>query len=38
MKGGDGREEVRRTFYVGMTRAREDLIICQPSSNMSVAF
>lgn len=25
-----------RTFYVGMTRARESLVICKPYSNMSV--
>lgn len=36
MKGGDDREGIRRTFYVGMTRAREELVICQSSGNCSV--
>ena len=34
--GGEGTNSVIRTFYVGMTRAREELVICQPSSNLSV--
>lgn len=30
------KDSVIRTFYVGMTRAKESLVICQPSSQMSV--
>lgn len=30
------RDRVRRLFYVGMTRAREDLILCSPSTSRSV--
>lgn len=37
MRGGGGKEGVRRAFYVGMTRARESLILLKPSSSMSVA-
>ena len=29
-------DPVTRTFYVGMTRAKETLIVCQPCSDMSV--
>jgi DNA helicase-2/ATP-dependent DNA helicase PcrA len=36
LRGGGGREGVRRTFYVALTRARETLVICKPSSGMSV--
>jgi superfamily I DNA/RNA helicase len=36
MRGGSGREGVRRTIYVGLTRARETLVLCRPSSSMSV--
>lgn len=32
----EGRDCIVRTFYVGMTRARETLIICDPYSNLSV--
>lgn len=28
----EGRDAVIRCFYVGMTRARETLVICQPGS------
>jgi len=33
---GNGTTAVRRLFYVGMTRARESLILCQPASSRSV--
>jgi hypothetical protein len=32
------RDSTIRTFYVGITRSRESLIICQPASDMSVKF
>jgi superfamily I DNA/RNA helicase len=35
-KGGEDRDAIVRAFYVGMTRARETLITCQPWSNMHV--
>ena len=34
--GGNGAAAVRRLFYVGMTRSRESLILCQPASSRSV--
>lgn len=34
--GGDGEDSVRRVFYVGMTRASEELVLCQPSSRSAV--
>jgi len=33
---GRGSAAVRRLFYVGMTRARESLILCQPATSRSV--
>lgn len=36
MKGGEGKDAVVRTFYVGMTRAKESLLVCQPSTGMTV--
>lgn len=33
---GEGRESIIRMFYVGMTRAKEKLVLCQPSSAMHV--
>jgi len=33
---GEPRDSVIRLFYVGMTRAREELIVCQPSGPLSV--
>ena len=33
---GGGSAAVRRLFYVGMTRARESLILCHPASSRSV--
>ena len=33
---GERRNSVIRTFYVGMTRAKDELVICDPSSNLSV--
>lgn len=36
MGSGEGKEGVRRAYYVGATRAREELVICQPATNMSV--
>jgi hypothetical protein len=32
------REEIQRVFYVGVTRAREVLVLCQPGSNLYVGF
>ena len=34
--GGEGRDAIVRMFYVGMTRAREQLVWCQPSSSFTV--
>ena len=34
---GNGKAAVRRLFYVGMTRSRESLILCQRASSRSVA-
>jgi len=34
--GDAGRDAVRRCFYVGMTRARETLLLCRPESGYSV--
>jgi hypothetical protein len=34
---GRGQSAVRRLFYVGMTRAKESLILCQPATSRSVA-
>jgi len=36
ISNGRGHEEIIRLFYVAMTRAREDLVICGPSSNLHV--
>ena len=33
---GRGQSAVRRLFYVGMTRAKESLILCQPATSRSV--
>jgi DNA helicase-2/ATP-dependent DNA helicase PcrA len=33
---GGGSSAVRRLFYVGMTRSRESLILCQPASSRAV--
>lgn len=30
------KDSIIRTFYVGMTRAKETLVLCQPNSSMSV--
>jgi DNA helicase-2/ATP-dependent DNA helicase PcrA len=35
-EGGDRKESVVRTFYVGMTRSRESLIFCPPASRLQV--
>jgi superfamily I DNA/RNA helicase len=32
----EAREDIRRMFYVGLTRARERLLLCQPSSRFHV--
>jgi DNA helicase-2/ATP-dependent DNA helicase PcrA len=33
---GEGRDSIIRLMYVGMTRAREELVLCQPSSPAAV--
>lgn len=33
----DGHDSVIRQFYVGMTRARESLVLCRPSSNLAIS-
>jgi ATP-dependent exoDNAse (exonuclease V) beta subunit len=33
---GDPRDSVYRLMYVGMTRAKESLILCAPASNLAV--
>jgi DNA helicase-2/ATP-dependent DNA helicase PcrA len=35
-KGGEYRSPILRQFYVGMTRAREELVLCQPSQAEAV--
>lgn len=35
-RGGEGRNAIIRQFYVGMTRAREELVLCSPSGSESV--
>lgn len=32
-KGDDGRDAIIRQFYVGATRAREELVLCQPAAS-----
>ena len=32
------RDPVIRTFYVGMTRAKETLLLCKPMSNLAVRY
>lgn len=32
---GEARDSVIRQFYVAMTRARDELVICQPSTNLN---
>lgn len=34
----ESKDATIRTFYVGMTRAKESLILCKPASKLSVAF
>ena len=34
MSNQEGKDSVIRMFYVGMTRAKESLILCEPSSNL----
>jgi len=34
----DSRDSVRRLMYVGITRCKEDLVICRPSTAMAVDF
>jgi len=36
--GGDRRDGIIRQFYVGMTRARETLVLCAPSTRKAVNF
>jgi len=35
-RGGDSQDAMRRTFYVGMTRAKDSLFIAPPASGMAV--
>lgn len=35
---GEQRDGVRRLFYVGMTRAKEVLVLCQPAGPLAVSF
>lgn len=35
-RGGEGRDSIRRTFYVGMTRTFEKLIVCEPATGLAV--
>ncbi len=35
---GDGRDNITRTFYVGMTRAMDRLLLCNPDSKYAVNF
>jgi len=35
-KGGESKDSVIRLFYVGITRARETVILCQPASSMAI--
>jgi superfamily I DNA/RNA helicase len=35
---GEGRDSIVRQFYVGMTRARETLVLCSPSSPQAITF
>jgi DNA helicase II / ATP-dependent DNA helicase PcrA len=32
------KDAIIRTFYVGMTRSKQSLYLCKPSSNLSVKF
>jgi superfamily I DNA/RNA helicase len=36
MGKGSGREGIRRAFYVALTRAREEIVLCAAASNMAV--
>lgn len=36
--GGEGKNEIIRQFYVGMTRSKQGLIMASPSSRMSVCW
>jgi DNA helicase II / ATP-dependent DNA helicase PcrA len=36
--GGPDRDPITRLFYVAFTRARSNLYLCQPASNLAVAF
>jgi len=38
LASGDGRDNVIRTFYVGMTRAMNRLLLCKPDSRYAVEF
>lgn len=35
-RGGIGKDSVIRQMYVGMTRAREELVVCEPSSQFTI--
>lgn len=36
MGRGDGKEGVRRAYYVALTRAREEMILCNAATNMAI--
>lgn len=35
-RGGEEQDSIRRMFYVGITRARDTLVLCRPASSMAV--
>jgi DNA helicase-2/ATP-dependent DNA helicase PcrA len=35
-RGGEEQDSVRRMFYVALTRARDELVLCSPASSMAV--
>ena len=37
-RGGESRDNIIRQMYVGMTRARESLVLCEPSAKPSTAY
>jgi superfamily I DNA/RNA helicase len=37
-RGGESRDNIIRQMYVGMTRARESLVLCEPSARPATAY